>query len=415
MKKVLFVFLIPLFLYSQSLEELVNLSIQNRLIESNQNKLESLKYEYESIKSGYLPKLDLGAGYGVTDDEVPNVPHKAGNVYGSVNYNLYDGGKRYDIYDSYEASIKSNEKTLDAMKNDIALTVITYYFNYLSYLAQKDAKLKEIEQLNAQLERIHRYFKAGTVTEDELQKIISSLEAAQVQLKEIDLNLITILHDLEYITGTKVNIISGSNVDELQEIKDASNRFDIQSLEYDTKARLSDAKAEKSGYLPTITLDNTFTYYDRDYNFNSNNLGKIQGTDFDHQNVASANLKWNIFSFGETKYKYESKFKQYLASRLNLDYEKNKANVDLQLALSAYEISKAKVVSAQASLKAAQSAYEIIKSKYENGLVDNVAFLMSLSEKFNALSVYQTSLNDIEIKRANIIYQCGEKLEEYIK
>ncbi|MFY9082677.1 TolC family protein, partial [Aliarcobacter butzleri] len=327
------------------------------------------------------------------------------------NYNLYDGGKKYDIYDSYESSIKSNEKSVDALKNDISLTVITYYFNYLSYIAQKDAKIKEIEQLDAQMERLSRYFKAGTTTEDEVQKIISNVEAAKVELKEIDLNIITILHNLEYITGTKVDITAGSNVNELQDVKEESARFDIQSLEYDTQTSLSNAKAEKSGYLPTITLDNTFTYYDKEYNHANNDLGN----DVDHQNIASANLKWNIFSFGETKYKYEAKFKEYLASKLNLEYEKNKANVDLQLSLKAYEIAKAKIASTEASLKAADSAYTIIKSKYENGLVDNVAFLQSLSEKFDALSRYRASLNDIEIKRANVIYQSGEKLEEYIK
>ncbi|WP_152018136.1 TolC family protein [Aliarcobacter butzleri] len=411
MKKILFIFFVPLFLYSQSLEELVNLAIQNRLVESSKQKLDALKDEYRSVKGGYLPKLDLGAGYSVTDDERLNVAHKSGNVYGSVNYNLYDGGRKYDTYDSYESSIKSGEKSLDALKNDISLTVITYYFNYLSYIAQKDAKIKEIEQLDAQMERLSRYFKAGTTTEDEVQKIISNVEAAKVELKEIDLNIITILHNLEYITGTKVDITSGSNVNELQDVKDESARFDIQSLEYDTQASLSNAKAEKSGYLPTITLDNTFTYYDKEYNHANNDLGN----DVDHQNIASANLKWNIFSFGETKYKYEAKFKEYLASKLNLEYEKNKANVDLQLSLRAYEIAKAKIVSTEASLKAADSAYTIIKSKYENGLVDNVAFLQSLSEKFDALSLYRASLNDIEIKRANIIYQSGEKLEEYIK
>ena len=134
-----------------------------------------------------------------------------------------------------------------------------------------------------------------------------------------------------------------------------------------------------------------------------------------HQNILSANLKWNIFSFGETKYKYESKYKEYLASKLKYEYEKNKANVDLQLALKAYDIAKAKIKSAEANLKAAESAYEVIKSKYENGLIDNVAYLESLTEKFDAISQLKTSINDLEIKKANIIYHNGEKLEEYIK
>jgi outer membrane protein TolC len=179
-------------------------------------------------------------------------------------------------------------------------------------------------------------------------------------------------------------------------------------MEYSLDSKLSTANAQKSGYLPTITLDNTYTVYDRNYDGNYSNSP-------DEQNILSANLKWNIFSFGETKYKYESKFKDYLSSKSKYEYEKNKADVDLQLAIKSYEISKLKIKSSQANLKAATTAYEIIKTKYENGLVDNVSYLTSLSEKFSALSQLKTSQNDLEIKKAKIAYYSGKKLEEYIK
>ena len=410
MKKIYYVFLTPLFLYGQNLEELVNTSIQNRLVNATQQNLESVKDEYKSVKSGYLPSLDVGGKYGIAEKETQSLAKKAGSVNASLNYTLYDGGKKFDVYDSYESTIKSNEESLEALKNEISLTVINYYFNYLSLLAQKDAKLKEIEQLESQLERLSRFLNAGTTTEDEVQKLVSSVENSKVTLQEIELEIITILHNLEYITGNKVDITAGSNIKELENISKNAERFDIKSLEFDVQTKLSNAKAQKSGYLPTITLDNTYSYYDNNFDnkaYESNTL--------DHQNIVSANMSWNIFSFGETKYKYESAFKSYLASKLNYEYEKNKANVDLQLALKAYDIAKAKIKSAEANLKASESAYEVIKSKFENGLVDNVSYLQSLSEKFDAVSQLKTSINDLEIKKANIIYHSGKKLEEYIK
>ncbi|MDY3201354.1 MAG: TolC family protein [Arcobacter sp.] len=410
MKKIYFIFLTPLFLYSQNLEELVNLSIQNRLVNASQQSLDSIKDEYKSVKSGYLPKLDVGGKYAITDEETASLAKKSGNVYGSLNYLLYDGGKKSDVYDSYESTIKSTEESVEALKNDISLTVINYYFDYLSLISQKDAKLKEIEQLDSQMERLSRFLKAGTTTEDEVQKIISRVENAKVNLQEIELQIITILHNLEYITGTKIDITAGSNIKESEKVSQNSERFDIKSLEFDLQTKLSNSRAEKSGYLPTVTLDNTYTYYDSNFDDKA-----YENNAIDHQNILSANLKWNIFSFGETKYKYESKYKEYLASKLKYEYEKNKANVDLQLALKAYDIAKAKIKSAEANLKAAESAYEVIKSKYENGLIDNVAYLESLTEKFDAISQLKTSINDLEIKKANIIYHNGEKLEEYIK
>jgi outer membrane protein len=409
LKKLYFIFLVPLFLSAQNLEELVNLSIQNKQVDSSQKSLDSIKDEYESIKSGYMPSLDVGASHSITDKETSSIPKNSSKTYASLSYELYDGGKKSDIYDSYESTIKSNEESILALKNDIALKVITYYYNYLSYISQKDAKIKEIEQLDSEMSRLSRFLDAGTTTEDEVQKIISRLESSKVSLQEIELEIITVLHNLEYITGQKVSIDAGSHINELENDAQIDSRFDLKSLEYDLDTKLANSRSEKSGYLPTITLDNTFTYYDSDYNNDafSNSL--------DHQNIATASLKWNIFSFGETKYKYESKYKDYLSSKLNYEYEKNKANVDLQLAIKAYEISKLKIRSSEANLKAATTAYDVIKSKYQNGLIDNVSFLESLSEKFTALSQLRTAQNDLEIKKANILYYSGKKLEENIK
>ena len=409
MKKIYFTFLVPIFLYSQNLEELVNLTIENRLVESSKQNLDALKDEYKSVQRGYLPKLDAGASYSINEHEYPNNPKKRANAYGSINYMLYDGGKKYDIYDGYETNIKSGEKSLDALKNNLSLTVIQYYFDYLSLEAKKDAKQKEIEQLTAQEDRIGRFYKAGTTTEDEFQKIVSRLQNAIVELQEIELNIITITHNLEYITGTQVSIKDGSKLEDINNLIQKSPRFDIQALDFVTQSKQSVAQAQKSGYYPTVTLDNTFNYYD-------NNYDKFIDTDSNnHQNVASANMKWNLFSFGQTKYQYESKQKEYLASRSNFEYEKNKADVDLQLALKSYNIAKAKIKSTEATLKAAQSAYEIIKSKFENGLIDNVAFLQSLTEKYDAISQHKKAINDLEVKKATIIYHSGEKLQEYIR
>ncbi|CAM3384441.1 TolC family protein [Arcobacter aquimarinus] len=410
MKKICCILFTPFFLYAQNLEELVNLSIENRLVDSSKQSLESIQDEYKSIKSGYLPSLDVGAKYAMTDEETQSLAQNSANAYASLNYTLYDGGKKSDIYDSYESTIKSTQESIENLKNNISMNVITYYYNYLSLIAKKDSKIKEIEQLESQMLRLSRFLDAGTTTEDEVQKIISRVENAKVILQEIELETQTILHNLEYITGTKVEITEGSNIKKLNDITNESERFDIKSLEFDLQTKLSKSKAEKSAFLPTITLDNTYTYYDS--NFDNKEYEK---NTIDHQNIISANLKWNLFSFGETQYKYESAYKSYLASKSKYEYEKNKANVDLQLALKSYDIAKAKIKSAQANLKAAQSAYEVIKSKYENGLIDNVAFLESLSEKSEAVSQLKTSINELEIKKANIIYHSGKKLQEYIK
>lgn len=80
---------------------------------------------------------------------IPIIQKKRANAYGSINYMLYDGGKKYDIYDGYETNIKSGEKSLDALKNNLSLTVIQYYFDYLSLEAKKRCKTKRDRTINS--------------------------------------------------------------------------------------------------------------------------------------------------------------------------------------------------------------------------------------------------------------------------
>ncbi|RXJ91620.1 transporter [Arcobacter sp. CECT 8983] len=407
MKKSILAMFLPLILLGQNLEELVDLSLKNQLIDSYKYDTDSIKKEYESVKSSYYPKLDVSASYSKTNEETTSVPDNGIRTAASVNFILYDGNKRSNTFNKYKKSIKSSQETLNSSKNQIALDVASYYFNYLALLAQKEAKLKQIDQLKAQEKRLTRFLDVGSTTKDEVEKIISRVESENVNLHSIELDLQTILFNLEYITGKKVSITEGSNIQDYQ-VTGESERADIKALEYDVKAQLDNAKVQKSGYLPTITLDNTYTEYD--YNYDNSAYSSIED-----QNIFSVNMKWNLFSFGETKNKYESQYKKYLSLKSRYEYEKNKADTDLQLAQRAYNIAKLKVKSANASLKAATSAYEVIKSKYENGLIENVAFLESLSEKYDAMSLLEYAKYDLEIKKANIIYHSGKNLKDYIR
>ncbi|MGA1933184.1 TolC family protein [Arcobacter sp. YIC-464] len=409
MKKFYFLFLIPIFLMGQNLDELIDLSIKNRLVDSYKNDLESLNKEYKSVRSSYLPSLNLNANYSKAKNETAATPNSSSSVSASLDYVLYDGGKKYDRYSSYEMSIKSKQLDLAFIKNQLALDVTTLYYNYLSLLAKKDAKNKEIEQLNAQHKRLSRFLDAGTTTKDELQKIIFRAQSANVNLHEIELQLQTIIHNLEYITGQNISIEDGSSIKLVENNENKKNRADIESLGFQVSSLYENAQAVKSDYLPTITLSNTYTYSDMNYDNSGYQVAN------DDQNILSLNLKWNLYSFGETKEKYESSLKKYASSKAKYEYEKNKALTDLKLANKAYSIAKVKIKSAQAGLMAANSAYEVIKSKYQSGLIDNIAFLESLSEKYEAISVLKNAFYDLEIKKANIIYHSGKNIKEYIK
>ncbi|MDZ7817281.1 MAG: TolC family protein [Aliarcobacter sp.] len=407
MIKLFFILVVPFLLYAENLEELINLALHNKKIDSSLQNLQSVEKAYESTKNGYLPSVTVGATYTDVEHETAGSPNNSTNEYASVSYSLYDGGKKGLTYESYETKIKSEKQNIAYIKNQVSLDVIEHYYNYLTYKSQKIAKEKEIEQLQAQFKRLERFFDAGTTTSDELDKIVSRVQSATVDLQELELQIQTVLHKLEYISGKNVSIDEGSIVKNF--IGDIQLRKDIEVLKYNRDELLTQAKIVDTKTNPQLSLENKYTHYDNNYD------NKLYESDFDEQNVLMVNLSWKIFDFNSTKKAYESAYKSYLSLKSNYEYEKNRADVDLKLAKKSLEIGNLKIKSAQAGLKAANTTYDFAKAKYENGLIDNIAFLEALTEKFTAISVLEKAKYDLEIKKANVIFHSGKNLEEFIQ
>jgi len=406
-KKYIFI-LFPLLVNAEDLKQLVDLSLQNQFIESSKQSVYAIEEKYQSVKRGYLPNITVGSSYSKANKETVSTPDSSTISYANVNFVLYDGGKRGATFDSLESSVDRAKLSLNSLKNRLTLDVINYYYRYLSLIATKEATQKQIEQLNAQKERLSRFLDVGVTTSDEVDKISSRVENGYLTLHQVELDIQTILHDLEYITAKSVLIDEGSMVKEINTI-DKQTRDDIKALEAQMNSTLADAKSEKSGHFPTISLENSYNYYDMNYENSS------YQNDFDEQNIFKVNLSWKIFDFGSTTKAYNSKYQEYKSLKSQYEYEKNKASTDLKLALKSYDIAKLKIKTSNAALKAANSTYETIKAKYQNGLVDNVAYLEALSEKYNALSSVKSAKYDLEVKKANIIYHSGKNIWEYIQ
>ena len=407
-KRAILGLIFPILLFSESLNDLIQMSLENKSINASKKNVESVQEKYESVKKAYLPSVNVGGAYTDVAHETASNANNAVNAYIDISYSLYDGGKKDLEYKSYESQIEGSNKDLLSLKNQVSLDVIKHYYDYLSYSSQKEAKQKEIEQLDAQYKRLSKFFDAGTTTIDELDKIKSKVESANVQLHELELNIQTVLHELEYITGQKVRIDAGSYMEISNE--EAELRNDIKALEYSMKTELLNAKEIKTVDNPQINLNNTYTYYDNNYDNSS-----YKDNELEDQNIFAVNIKWNLFDFGSTKTAYNAAHKSYLSTKSKYEYEKNKAEVDLSLALKSYKIAKLKIKSANSALKAAISTYDVIKNKYENGLVDNVNYLEALSDRSEAESSLSLAKYNLEIRKANVMYHKGKNVWEYVK
>lgn len=400
---------IPVFLYSYTLDELIELSHKNRVVESATHQLSAKEKAYDSSKSSYLPTLELGGTYQNVYEETPALAQNSLKVQASLKYTIYDGGKKGSLYDQLESGIDASRQNVEAIKNSISLDVARLYFEYLSLESDKDATNQEIEQLKAEFKRLDLFYKSGSATKDEVAKIDSRLKNSMVKLNEIELESQRILHTLEYYTTQKIQKIDEGSVVTLNE-QERVARADIESLEYEALSVLHEAKTKKSENLPKVYFDNTLSY--SDYYFDDKSLESSFLVDT--QNIAMLNLSWNVFDFGARTKAYESKFQEYLSKKSALEHEKHRADVEYRFAKKALEIAKQKVDATKATLDAASSTYELVKFKYQNGTIDNVAYLESMSEKYDADRGYKRALLDLEVKKAELIYYSGKDVKEFL-
>ena len=167
----------------------------------------------------------------------------------------------------------------------------------------------------------------------------------------------------------------------------------------------------RSSNYPTLYFNNRLTYNEYSYDDETLDTGMLVDT----QNIASLNISWNILDFGSTTDKYESTYQEYLSNLSILEHQKAIADVDYRLAKKSLEISKDKIEATRSTLEAASATYELIKLRYQNGIVDNIAYLQALSEKFEASRGYKRALYDYEVKKAELIYYSGKNIKEYLQ
>lgn len=401
---------LPLFLYSYTLDELLELSHKNRVVESQTHTLISKERLYESAKSSYLPSVDIGGSYQNAYKETAATAQNSLKFQASLKYTIYDGGKKDSLYNQLESSIDSSKSTITATKNSISLDIARLYFEYFALEADKTATTQEIEQLKEELKRVEFFYEAGSVTKDEVVKIDSRLKKAEVMLQEIELESQTITHTLEYYISARVGSIDGVATIKLPKEEDETIRADIKALEHEATSLLHEANIKKSQNMPVVYLDDTWSH--SDYYFDDKALDG--GFLVENQNIAMVNVSWNVFDFGSRTKAYESKLQEYLSKKSTIEYEKSRADVEYRLAKKALTIALAKVESTKAAADAASLAYELIKFKYQNQTIDNVAYLMALSEKYDAQRDAQRALYEQEIKKAELIYFSGKDIKEFL-
>ncbi|WP_024955909.1 TolC family protein [Sulfurospirillum arcachonense] len=402
---------LPLLLSGNSLLELVDLSQNNEVAKSAILNEKSIENVLESTKSAYLPSLSVGSAYQNISNErrVSLDPKDLLSSYANISYSIYDGGKKSSLLQQLKKELQASKFSRKNINNTLALNTVSVYFNLKSISSDILAKTQEIEQLKADVKRLEKFKYAGAASQDEVEKIKSDLAFAQTQKSELLLSKTNLIFNLRELTGIDKIKVEEAFVKEPDKFSQKMTDI-ILAQKNKTEALKFKAEIEKSSLRPQVSLDNTYTYYDTKFKTDLST-----SKDSYKQNKLILSVKWKIFDFGSSNQKYEASKLSYESAKSDLAYEKRKADLRYSYSIEALDLAKNRINSAKLRVKSADLTFIAIAKKFKAGLVDNIAYLDALSDKYNAKAYLQRVKNDYEIKKAEFYYYAGYSVKEMIQ
>ena len=407
MKKTLLL-IIPLFLYSDTLKELLNFATaHNDLVISKKYSEQSKTKELESRKSAYYPTVDVGAFY-KRDDE-PS-PFQAGDTlsgFAQAQFDIYDGGKKSSQVDRAQYALKSSLHDTKAYTKSLALQITEDFFNIKNLEASLDAREEAQKSLKAQLARITRFYDAKMATKDDVDRVQADFDTNIYNMESIKFQIISLKSMLELKVGKKIESLDDASFTK-QIVTEYETLDSTKALIAQNNSIKSTATTLESVYYPNITIEDKYSLYkfERQDPF---------VTPLNKQNSLLLTLNFRVFDYGEVAKAKEAILLSTQALNSRINYQTKEQKVQYNLAKQRIVTANARIKSAKSALNAATSAFITIEKKYNAGIVDYVVYLETLTKKTNSKAFYESSLNDLEVAYATLYFYEGKDIKEELK
>ena len=420
MKKFLFIFL-PVFLLGSNLSMIANKATQNEISKIKELELKRANLNDEATLSSYMPSLSLEGSYGKNASTFPSIVAKeSAGVLARIDFLLYDGGAR-------EARLKMSQLlknkaviASDEAKNYLALKAVNLYFNAAALENIIAAKNAQANFLKGVLDKLEKASKAGLAAKDELENVRAKYYLANSTRLEYKNKMEQILNEINLLTGEQILPVGGAKMADISSNL-ASKNAELDRLSQDIflgEAKLSEAKA---GFLPQIMLYDTYGFYKNNYDIDLGRLSSYRSyvdkylKEDTHGNKFGVSFRWKIFDFFATSKMSQASKIALDEARLNLEYKKRENETKLKNLQSEIVVLTSKIASLNEYVRASDLALKASYEKYNSGLLGYSDLLEALSQKFDAISLFESVKDELEIKKAEFFFENGEPILERIK
>jgi len=392
------------------LPALIDRAQQNEQVQAYAKRAESASVSYDSVKSSYMPSVNLGASASYIDERGSFDVPETYKAYAEANFIILDGFKRKNLLDEKTMLSDASRFDLSGFKKATSLQVIQLYFNLRNVNSDIEALEKNREQLDEQLQRFRLFKSAGIATDEDVERLNAAVADA-------DYKITARRYETDALRS-KLELLSGSTLEGNQTLRSVTAPEGVQAKRLDSldamayRARASGYAAEQadSVYYPTLTLNDTYTWYDYE------NFDPAFPVDFaDKQNRLTLLLSINLIDFGAAREQKQAIKLQQRAQELELQFAEKSADADRALALKAIGRAKSLLDAAEKAKIASDRTFAVVKKKYEARVVDYIRYLDALSRATDARAQYARALSGLNIANATYIYNLGIDPKEYVK
>lgn len=406
------------------LEEAIRIGLANRIELKNQAlQIQLISGENEKLKAKWLPQINGSADMrwntqlqttvlpfdisGQNPDGTSTV--KLGlpftNSLGiQAEQKLFDANKKIERQ-LITAQTENQQLTLEQQQIAVRKAITEAYFGVLYNKERVDFAQKQLARANVNAENAATKFQAGTILENELNRLALDVSNAKLTLQKATQDYTFSLESLRYqmATNEKIGEISAT-LDEFLNVMDGVNRSserpELKAEEAQLHINELNKLQQHNWMLPTVSAYGAYSALQLSDTFNP-----IKAGSWFPYNYIGIKASIPIFDGKQAKLAANDYAIRQQINRNTIEKYKNDFAYETQMALKQLEQAKLDIEETKKNIALAQQLLATDTFRYEKGVLTfaelkNTEFSLQNSENNYLASVYNFLLATINYKKA---------------
>jgi len=375
-----------------SLNEAIRIALEkNQDVLVAQRRVVEAQYALGEARAAFLPSFDAVARYQRIDkspsfeipfalpgqsNKVSFMPTESYQAGFAAQQPLFTGGRLYNSYKVAGAGLRSREREMEAVQNELVFLVKRAYYQIL--VAQKFAAVAEqsVKLLDTHLQDIQRFLDAGLVARVDLLRTEVQKADSEQQLNSavnaVDLAKSTFNNLLDRSLETPVQVEDileyVPTVISLEEGTQAAleQRPEIEALEAAVEMATRNVSIARAAYFPTVAAQGTYDWQKGT---------QLEILDEDWHWTVGLSGSMTLWNWGATRAQVAQAAAKLDQTELELEKLRNSVALDVRQSYLKMGEAEKNVAVSEKAVASAQESYRTTGERYREGVGTNTEVL----------------------------------------